>query len=150
MTNLFLAKGDTSFYITLVIIIAIFVVMLVLQSRRRKTAQAEYSGMIESLRPGARVKTVGGVIGRIVEIREEAPGFKTVLLETGTDKSKSFVLYDLQAIYGVVNDEAVARANAKSLDEQKPNPTNHEPANKGVDVPKESSETQKSRKKSDK
>ena len=123
----FIAKADDYvFYIILGVIVVIFALMIVMQSRRRKTAQAEYTGMLDTLRTGMRVKTVGGVIGRIREIREEAPGFKTVLLETGSDTNKSLVLYDLQAIYGIVDDEKVAQAKMQSIQQ-------HENANNGID-----------------
>ena len=113
MLNSLLAKVDPMFFI-LGGLVLVFVVMIVMQTRKRRTAQAEYTGMLEALRPGMRVKTVGGVIGTIREIREEAPGFKTVLLETGTEKNPSLVLYDLQAIYGVVNDEKIAALVAQA------------------------------------
>ena len=151
MTNLILANGsgNLTFYITLGVIIGIFVVMIMMQSRRRKAAQAEYMGMIDQLKVGTRVKTVGGVIGRIVEIREEAPAFKTVLIETGSDKSKTLVLYDLQAIYGVVDDEALAAARReKEIQAQQTDITNHEPADKGVNRTQNSFEAKKPSKKS--
>ena len=100
------AASGWEMYVVMGVIVLMFVVMVTLQSKKRKKSQDEYTGMLDTLRPGMRVKTVGGVIGRIKEIREEGPGFKTVLLETGT----STVLYDLQAIYGVVDDEAILAA----------------------------------------
>ncbi|KAI4453338.1 queuine trna-ribosyltransferase [Holotrichia oblita] len=52
-----------------------------------------------------RVRTVGGIIGRIKEIREEGPGVKTVLLQTSDDKNPAYALFDIQAIYGVIAEE---------------------------------------------
>lgn len=126
--------GDIGFYITLGVIVLIFGALVFMQTRRRKTAQAEYTGMLDTLRVGTRVKTVGGVIGKIKEIREEAPGFKTVLLETGDAKNPSVVLYDLQAIYGIVDDEAVlrAKAEAQAAQAQPASVQNHEQPNSGV------------------
>ena len=98
-------------------------VLIVLNTSKRKKLQGEMSGMLDNLRPGDRVKTVGGVIGRIKEIREEAPGFKTVLIESGSAKNPTTVLYDIQAIYGVINEEAVnakiAEEAARELEEKK-------------------------------
>ena len=127
-------------YITLGVILLLFVGMIMAQTRRRRTAQAEYAGMLDTLRTGMRVKTVGGVIGKIKEIREEAPGFKTVLLETGTDKNPSLVLYDFQAIYGIVDDEAIQAQKAAIQ--------NHEDANKMVNAPQEISKPQETKPKS--
>jgi len=138
--------GDTGFFITLGVIVVVFMLLVVMQTRRRRTAQAEYSGMLETLRAGMRVKTVGGVIGRIREIREEAPGFKTVLLETGDSKNPSLVLYDLQAIYGIVDDEAILAK--KMEDAQAQNIQNHEPADERVDKPQNTFEPKKTKSKS--
>ena len=140
MTNLLLVT--TNEIVTYALIggfVVIFGVMIYFQSRRRRSAQAEYTGMLDTLRPGTRVKTVGGVIGRIKEIREEAPGFKTVLLETGSDKYPSFVLYDIQAIYGVVDDEKLAAEKIaaaeieKKTEEQPKSIEDHAPAKNGID-----------------
>jgi len=147
-------SGNTGFYITLGVIVIIFAVLIYFQSRRRKTQQAEYTGMLDTLRAGVRVKTVGGVIGKIVEIREEAPGFKTVLLETGDEKHPSFVLYDIQAIYGIVNDDALAAANADKTDKtaqaQPTDITKHEGTDSGVNAPEDAFEAKKTKKKSQK
>jgi len=125
---------DWIFYIILGVIVVVFVCLIMAQSRRRRQAQTEYTGMLDTLRSGMRVKTVGGVIGRIREIREEAPGFKTVLLETGDAKNPSLVTYDLQAIYGIVDDEAIMQKQMQQAAEQQPAAIqNHEPANDGVD-----------------
>lgn len=105
-------SSNLGLYIFLGVAVLAVIVLYYFQSKRRRAAQAEYTGMLDTLRPGTRVKTVGGVIGKIVEIREEAPGFKTVLLETGNEKNPSFVLYDMQAIYGIVDADAIAKATA--------------------------------------
>lgn len=102
---------DPTTYILFALIV-IVAVMIGLQAQRRKRARAEYDGMLGQLRPGMRVKTVGGVIGRIKEIREEAPTFKTVLLETGSDKNPTLVLYDIQAIAGVIDEDSLNSATA--------------------------------------
>jgi preprotein translocase YajC subunit len=86
-------------------LIAVMVVLMLLSSRRRKQAHEQVVKMLDELRMGQRVKTVGGIIGRIKEIREEAPGVKTVLLQTGSDKYPAYALFDIQAIYGVIPEE---------------------------------------------
>jgi preprotein translocase subunit YajC len=145
MSKLFLASTDWSFYIMLGGIVVVFAVMIMLQSKKRKTAQGEYNTMIDGLRVGARVKTVGGVIGKILEIREEAPGFRTVLLETGGAKGNCTILYDIQAIYGVVDDIAIAQSIAakQNADVAKENGGN-DGVKRGEDAPK----TQKPKSKS--
>ncbi|MDR0461869.1 MAG: preprotein translocase subunit YajC [Christensenellaceae bacterium] len=138
MTNLLLKmkSGDIGFYVVLAVIILVFTVLVASQSRRRKTQQAEYTGMLDTLRVGTKVKTVGGVIGVIKEIREEAPGFKTVLLET-----PSLIRYDLQAIYGIVNEEKIAQAQATNVQE-------HKDTDSGIDNTKDAFEAKKTKPKS--
>jgi len=139
--------GNTGFYITLAVIVGLFVVMVMMQSKRRRAAYDQYNGMIESLRPGMRVKTVGGVLGKIVEMREEVPGFKTVLIETGTEKNPTFVLYEMNSIYGLVDDEAIAKRK-QELAEQEASIENHNPADKGVDKTNQGFEAEKGKDKS--
>ena len=140
--------NDWIFYVILGVLVLVFVAMIVTQSRKRRTAQAEYAGMLETLRPGMRVKTVGGVIGKIREIREEAPGFKTVMIETGDAKNPSLVTYDLQAIYGIVDDEAILAQ--KAANEQAKAIQNHQAPDNRVNNPENVFETKKGKTKRNK
>jgi len=146
MTKLFL-NVDPSVWLLFGGFAVLLVGMMVYGSIRRRRAHEDYSSMLDTLRPGMRVKTVGGVIGVIVEIREEAPGFKTVVLETGSDNNKSFVLYDLQAIYGIVDVEKMIAA-AEALNAKPSDIDDHKPADKRVDGSENVFEPKKSNKKS--
>jgi preprotein translocase subunit YajC len=150
LKNLLQSGADTTYYFILGGIVVFFVFMILMQSKRRRAAQTEYNGMIDTLRAGVRVKTVGGVIGKIIEMREEAPGFKTVLLETGAGKNVSYVLYDIQAIYGIVNDEAINRATQltekSAIQQSQPQNTdiaNHQQPDQGVKKSENSFEAKK-------
>ena len=145
-TLLLISTSEIWFYAVLAIIVIIFIAMVTMQTRRRRTQQTEYAGMLETLRPGMRVKTVGGVIGVIREIREEAPDFKTVLLETGDEKNPSLVLYDLQAIYGAIDEEAVLKAKA----EQTKNIEEHKQPDSGIEKEQNTFEAKKTASKSKK
>ena len=90
--------------------------MMLWSGRRRKAAQEQVEKMLDELRPGQRVRTGSGIIGRIKEIREEAPAHtnekgvtvpavKTALLQTGTDKYPAYMLIDVYAIYNVMPEE---------------------------------------------
>ena len=53
--------------------------------------------MLSAVKPGNKVKTIGGICGVVVEV---CPEDNTFVLETGTEKSgKSFIKFDMQAIY---------------------------------------------------
>jgi preprotein translocase YajC subunit len=110
---------DPSLYIMLLLVVVLGA-MILLSSRRRKSAQQKAEQMLDTLRPGNRVRTVGGVVGRIKEIREESPGMKTVLLQTGNDKYPSFMLFDINAIFGIFPEEGHTIDGAPVLKPREP------------------------------
>ena len=100
MFNSILAESNgqqwVSFVILGVLIVAI-VVMFIFSGRRRKKQEQEAKNLIESVKPGNKVKTIGGICGIVVEVDAEE---NTFVLETGTEQSgKCFIKFDKQAIY---------------------------------------------------
>lgn len=65
------------------VIILIFVIMYFLLIRPQKKKEKEAQEMRNNLQVGDEVITVGGIIGRVVSVRED-----TVVIETGGDRSK--------------------------------------------------------------
>jgi len=107
--------ADPLMIIPLLLIVGL-VVMMIWSRRRNSAARQEAEKMLDELRPGQRVRTYSGIIGRIKEIREETPAHttekgvnvpavKTVLLETGSDKNPSTMLFDVHAIHGLIPEE---------------------------------------------
>jgi preprotein translocase subunit YajC len=88
-------NGVVSFVIMGVLIIAI-IALFVWQSITNKKRQKEAVNMVESLKVGDRVKTIGGICGFVAEINNAE---NTFVLETGTDDKKSYVKFDKGAIY---------------------------------------------------
>ena len=72
------AGGGLMTIIMLVLMIALFYFFLY---RPQKKQEKETKAMRDSLAVGDEVTTVGGIIGKIVSIKDE-----TVLIETGRDK----------------------------------------------------------------
>lgn len=64
-------------------IILIFIVFYFLLIRPQKKKEKEIQKMRSNLQVGDEIVTVGGIIGRVVSIRED-----TVVIETGSDRSK--------------------------------------------------------------
>ncbi len=93
------------------------ILLIMWQGKKQKKAQADFESMLDTLRVGMRVKMVSGMLGRIKEIREEAPGFKTILLETGDPKNPTVLNYVMEAIQGIVNEEAINQLNLKKAEE---------------------------------
>ena len=83
------------------VIVGIFAVIMFIMSFTSKRSQKKRQEAImqehQALRPGNKVKTIGGICGVVVEI---CPEDNTFVLETGTEASgKSYIKFDMQAIY---------------------------------------------------
>lgn len=73
--------------ITILPILAIFVVLIVVQSRSQKKKDQEVANMRNNLSVGDEVTTIGGIIGKIVSIKEE-----TCVIVTSRDNTKIRIL----------------------------------------------------------
>ncbi|MDR0976084.1 MAG: preprotein translocase subunit YajC [Christensenellaceae bacterium] len=111
--NLILAAFDPSIILIGVVILAMFIMMF-MSSKKQMKRQQEQQAMLNELRPGVRVKTYSGIIGTIKEVREVAPSYKTILLETGSAKDKTILLFDIQAVMGVVDEVGILQAQMQS------------------------------------
>lgn len=78
-------------------VLLVFVVFMVLSRRSQAKKQQEQMDRLNSIQPGNKVKTIGGICGVVVEV---CPEDNTFVLETGTEASgKSYIKFDKQAIY---------------------------------------------------
>lgn len=76
--------------IQFVIIIAVFYFLLI---RPQKKQQQKIQNMLDSMQINDKVVTVGGVIGKVVKIKEDE-----VLIETGSGAEKSQIKFQKSAI----------------------------------------------------
>jgi len=89
--------SDYSTWIIIIVLVVVMVVMFVISNRRQKKAEAEQKAIFDAVKPGNKVKTVGGICGVVVEVNEED---NTFILETGSEASgRSYLKFDKQAIY---------------------------------------------------
>lgn len=95
MYNLLVAQETTTtiMWIVLGVILIAWVVFSIF-SNKKKQQQAQ--NMVNSLKKGDRVKTIGGICGFVVEVNDNE---NTFVLETGLDDNKSYVKFDKGAIY---------------------------------------------------
>ena len=117
MFNSLLADIGSSWptYVILGVLIVAIIVMFVFSSKRRKKQEEEAKNLIDSVKPGNKVKTIGGICGIVVEVDSEE---NTFVLETGTEQSgKCFIKFDKQAIYQT---DAVVDKSAPAADADKP------------------------------
>ena len=94
--------GWMSWIVPLVMIGAI-VLMFVFSSRSQKKRDKEITDMRNSLRVGDEVTTTGGIIGRVVSVKEE-----TVVIETSRDGTKIRFLKSAIARVDVTAEDAGA------------------------------------------
>ena len=71
-------SGGSGTLIMLVLMVVIFYVFLLLPENRKKK---KLNAMRDSLRPGDDITTIGGIMGKIVQITED-----TITFETGEDR----------------------------------------------------------------
>ena len=84
-------------YLMLGIMVVAIIVLLVFNRRSQKKKQQEAMDMLNAIKPGNKVKTIGGICGIVVEL---CPDDNTFVLETGTEASgKSYIKFDKQAVY---------------------------------------------------
>jgi len=74
------SKGSSIWMIALLVF---FVVYMFMMSRRDKKQRKEEQDMRESLNVGDDIMTIGGIMGRVVSVKEDS-----VIIETGTDRTK--------------------------------------------------------------
>ncbi len=78
------------------ILVLLLVVFMVYNKRAQSKSQKEQAAMLDAIKPGNKVKTIGGICGVVVEVCEDG----TFVLETGTEASgKSYIKFDKQAVY---------------------------------------------------
>ena len=116
------ANGWTS-YVMIGVLFVVIVVWMIFSRRSQKKKQEEVQNTLDAVRPGNKVKTIGGICGIVVEV---CPEDNTFILETGSEATgKSYMKFDKQAIYQT---DAVAKK------EEKPE---EKPAEKPVEKPVE-------------
>ena len=81
------ASGKVNAITTLVMLAAMIAVFYFFMYRPQKKQEKESTDMRNNLKVGDEVTTIGGVIGKIVSIKDE-----TVLIETSNERNKIRIL----------------------------------------------------------
>lgn len=87
---------------TIIMVVGIFVIMYFFMIRPQKKQEKEQNDMRNNLAVGDEITTIGGIIGKIVSIKEE-----TLVLETSHDRTRIRILKT-----------AVSRVDVKAEDAQ--------------------------------
>lgn len=70
-------------WFSIVLIVGVFVLMYFLMIRPQKKQEKAINDMRNNLQVGDEITTIGGIIGKIISIKEE-----TIMIETGHDRTK--------------------------------------------------------------
>ena len=68
---------------TIIMVVLMLVAMYFFMIRPQKKQEKEINEMRNNIRVGDEITTIGGIIGKVVSIKEE-----TVMIETGHDRTK--------------------------------------------------------------
>ena len=74
-------------WMSILLIVVMFVAMYFFMIRPQKKQEREINNMRNNLQVGDEITTIGGIIGKIVSIKEE-----TLMIETGHDRTKIRIL----------------------------------------------------------
>ncbi|MBQ3859109.1 MAG: preprotein translocase subunit YajC [Clostridia bacterium] len=80
-------NGTVNMISTLVLLVAMVAIFYFFMYRPQKKQEKETKSMLDSLQVGDEITTIGGIIGKIVSIKDE-----TVLIETTKDCTKIRIL----------------------------------------------------------
>ena len=105
------AQGGSSMIIMMV---AMFAIMYFIMIRPQKKRQKEEEAMRNAVDVGDEITTIGGIIGRVVTVKEDS-----IIIETGTDRTKmSFRKWAIQQNNTATERLAAERAAAKEAAEK--------------------------------
>ncbi len=113
-------NGITTYIIMGVLILGI-IGLFVWQTISGKKKQKEAQNMVNTLKIGDRVKTIGGICGFVAQINDAE---NTFVLETGLEETKSYIKFDKGAIYQTA--PAQGNAVAAPVEEVKEEPKKEE------------------------
>lgn len=140
MANLLLEASKASSFVLLGLLVCMIVGMLIFPSIGQKKRNQEYQTMLDNLKVGDKVQTIGGVVGRIAKISDK-DGVKTMFLETGDKNNKMTIEFNVNAIAGIVvapeNKETKAETAVEEKEEKKEEKTEATTAEEKAEVSSE-------------
>ncbi len=77
------AEAGNVMWVQLALIVGVFALMYFVMIRPQRKRQKEEQQMRNNLRVGDEITTIGGICGRVLQIKEDS-----LVIETGADRSK--------------------------------------------------------------
>lgn len=97
---------------SIIMLVVFFLILYFLTIRPQKKREKEIREMRESLTVGDEIITIGGILGKIIRVKEDY-----VTIEVGSDKNKFEITK--WAVGSVVNKKESKKDNNKKSDEDK-------------------------------
>ena len=144
MFNFLVGKVEPQTIIMIVLLVVMVGVLIVLPMFTNKRRNKAINDLHSSLRPGDVIKTVGGIVGTIKEIKDISPVDKEMVVETGVGDNKCTMVFDIQAVYQVLSkvDAPAVAPEAQPFEElPKEEPVEEKFIEDVADAPKAEEET---------
>ena len=94
------------------ILIVVVVVMMVVSSRSNKKRQKQYESMLAEIKPGTRVRTIGGIYGTVTKVQDDV-----VIVSVGPDKAR--LVFTKQAIADIEDAPVEATIEGETRETEK-------------------------------
>ena len=94
--------------LTMLLPIALLVGMMFFMNRSQKKKQKEEQEKRDSVQIGDEITTIGGIMGRVVTVKEE-----TLIIETGADRNKMKIAKWAISVNNTANEKAEAERQAQ-------------------------------------
>ena len=108
-------KDDWMTWVFLGVGVLFIVGMFFFNGRAQKKRQQEMQETLDALKPGCKVKTIGGICGVVVEVDRAE---NTFVLETGSETAgKCYMKFDMIAIYQTDAKKEAAPAEEAPVEE---------------------------------
>lgn len=106
--------SKTVMWIILGVILVAFIVVNVLSNKKRKAQMEAEKEKRNAIKPGYKVMTIGGIVGTVVAVDDDA---NTFVLQTGSDETPNYIKFDKVAIYSSENPDEAAAEQDFTVDE---------------------------------
>ena len=115
-----------------IMIVAMLAIMYFLTIRPQRKRQKEEQTMRDNIQVGDEITTIGGIMGRVVTVKEDA-----LIIETGADKNKLKISRWAVSTNNTANEKLAAEREAAKAAQQKEKEARLEANGKGKKKKKE-------------
>ena len=109
-------------WITIGLFAVLMIVFFITSRRSQKKREEEAKKVLDALKPGHKVKTIGGICGTVYSVSDVD---NTFVLETGSGDHKSYLTFDKYAIASTDAETEVKQEEKKTESQQTEGVTRH-------------------------